>query len=80
MEKLENDDYEDIDHAHEEGSDPAQAKNTCEIYSYFIAGSEAMKPIQLIASWVSEKFTNIMTDMDTEQLWISMNESQTMWI
>ena len=50
MEKLENDDNEYIDHAHGEGSDPAQVKNTCEIYSYFIAGSEAMKPIQLIAS------------------------------
>ena len=80
MEKLENDAIEDINHAYEEGSKSIQEGNTCEIYSYTITGSEEVKSIQLIASWVSEKFTEIMTDMNVEQLLISMSESQTMRI
>ena len=80
MEKLKNDAIEDINHAYEEGSESIQEENTCQIYSYTITGSEEVKSIQLIASWVSEKFTEIMTEMNVEQLLISISESQTMKI
>ena len=69
-----------INHAYEEGSESIQERNTCEIYSYAITGSEEVKSIQLIASWVSEKFTDIMIDINVEQLLISMSESRTMRI
>ena len=45
------------------------------IYSYTILGSDEIKPIQIIASCSSERFIDLMTDIDIEQLLLSMNKS-----
>ena len=47
------------------------------IYSYTILGSDEIKPIQIIASCSSEKFRDAITDIDIEQLLLSMNKSLT---
>ena len=40
-----------------------------------ILGSDEIKPIQIIASCSSERFRDAMTDIDIEQLLLSMNKS-----
>ena len=53
------------------------ATKISQIYSYTIEGIDGINPIQLIASWESQRFRDIMTNIDLEQLQLSMNEYQT---
>ena len=76
MEEAENNDNESIDYSGEEEKEQAGAVTVEGIYSYTIAGTQELKSVQLIASWVSERFENIITGMDIEQLLMSMKECQ----
>ena len=76
MEEAKNNDNESIDYSGEEEKEQAEAVTVEGIYSYTIAGSEELKSVKLIASWVSERFEEIITGMDIEQLLMSINESQ----
>ena len=64
MEEVENNDNECIDYLGEK--EQAEAVTVEGIYSYIIAGTEELKSIQLIASWMSERFEEIITGMNIE--------------
>ena len=69
---------EDFDSKYEEESSQSQGIRTSEIYSFVINGINGVLPIQLIASCMSDKFEDIMTNLDMEELLIAMSESQTL--
>ena len=47
---------------------PSFAKNFSQVYSYTIEGIDGVNPIQLIDSWESQRFRDIMTNIDLEHL------------
>ena len=52
-----------------------EAATLIKIYSYTILGGEEVKSIQIISSCSSKTFENEITNIDFEQLLLSMSES-----
>ena len=51
---------------HTSGEDPESAEATNKIYSLIITGSDEIKSLKLIPSWILERFEEIITCMDME--------------